>query len=143
MQVPRIFRAVLLAALAGLIAACAEPPRAPGDALLPEDARVTHRAVFIGKELHDTQGTISLYQSKENPVIVFEPNFKFQGSTDAVVALGRNGYQPSTALGSLLRNNGRQAYAVPKHLPITRFNEVWLWNRREGIPLGLARLIPI
>lgn len=143
MQVLGILRATVLVVLVGLVASCAEPPRAPGDALLPEDARVTHRAVFIGKELHDTQGTISLYQSEENPVIVFEPNFKFQGSTDAVVALGRNGYEANTALGELLRNNGRQAYAVPKHLPITKFNEVWLWNRQQGIPLGLARLVPI
>ena len=104
---------------------------------------MTHRAVFIGKELHDTQGTISLYQSQAYPVIVFEPNFKFQGSTDAVVALGRDGYEANTSLGDLFKNSGRQAYAVPEHLPIRKFNEVWLWNRREGIPLGIARLVPI
>ncbi|MFK7943584.1 MAG: DM13 domain-containing protein [Paracoccaceae bacterium] len=142
MQVQRILRVVLLTAFAGLMAACAQN-RVPGDAQLPSDAKVTHRAVFIGKELHDTQGTISLYQSRAYPVIVFEPNFKFQGSTDAVVALGQDGYRANTALGALLRNNGRQAYAIPGDVPITKFNEVWLWNRREGKPLGLARLVPI
>lgn len=143
MQFLRIIRAIIMVALAGLAAACADAPRLPGDAQLPDDARVTHRAVFIGKELHETQGTISLYQSEEHPIIVFEPNFSFEGSTDTVVALGRDGYEADTALGNLLRNKGRQAYAVPEHLPIGRFNEVWLWNRREGIPLGLARLVPI
>ncbi|MEM1300240.1 MAG: hypothetical protein AAGH68_13285 [Pseudomonadota bacterium] len=141
MSLQRVIRAWFLVMLAALAAACAQPK--PGEAELPSDAKVTHRAVFIGKKLHDTQGTISLYESREYPVIVFEPNFKFQGSTDAVVALGRDGYEASTALGALLRNSGRQAYAVPDHLPIRRFNEVWLWNRREGIPLGIARLVPI
>ena len=142
MRLRRITRGLLGILLAGLISACAQS-RIPGEAELPSDAKVTHRAVFIGKKLHDTQGTISLYQSREYPVIVFEPNFRFQGSSDAVVALGRDGYEADTSLGALLRNTGRQAYAVPDHLPIRRFNEVWLWNRREGIPLGIARLVPI
>lgn len=141
MGLQRFVRAWVLVVLACLVTACASP--IPGEAELPSDAKVTHRAVFIGKKLHDTQGTISLYQSRDYPVIVFEPNFRFQGSSDAVVALGRNGYEADTALGALLRNSGRQAYAVPDHLATRRFNEVWLWNRREGIPLGIARLVPI
>lgn len=131
--------AIVLFAL--LFSACSGPR--PGEAEIPGDATVTHRAVFIGESNHDTIGTISLYQSPSYPVIVFEPNFQFQGSTGTVVALGRNGYESNTILGDLLRNTGGQAYAVPGGLDIDRYNEVWLWSTDTDIPLGLARLTPI
>ena len=57
-----------------VVAACSKPLK-PGEALVPDGATVTHRAVFIGESNHSTVGTISLYQSDEDPVIVFEPNF--------------------------------------------------------------------
>lgn len=137
----RFGRCLAAMAIAALAAACVESR--PGEAELPADARVTHKAVFIGKRLHTTEGTISLYQSRDYPVIVFERNFRFQGAPDPVVALGKNGYEADTLLGGLLRNSGRQAYAIPGHLSIGQFNEVWLWDRRDGAPLGLARLVPI
>lgn len=133
-------RLALAACLAGL-AACTVPK--PGEAEIPDGARVTHRAVFIGESFHDTVGTISLYQSDVHPVIVFEPNFSFQGAPDTVVTLGSDGVRPETALGLLLRNVGRQAYAVPPPLKIAHFNEVWLWSRSANKPLGLARLTPL
>ena len=136
-----IVRTISTLVLALMLSACAAPR--PGEAEIPDGAKVTHRAVFIGESYHDTVGTISLYQSDEPAVIVFEPNFKLPGVDDAVVALGRDGYRPDTGLGPLLRNNGRQAYAVPEHLRIERFNEVWLWSRDRNIPVGLARLVPI
>jgi hypothetical protein len=131
----------LAAFLAMMFTACSG--QRPGEAEIPSDARVTHRAVFIGESNHDTIGTISLYQSPSYPVVVFEPNFQFQGANGAVVALGSDGYRASTILGALLRNTGEQAYAVPGGLDITRYNEVWLWSTDSDIPLGLARLTPI
>lgn len=136
-------RVMAVVALTALMAACSPGFPKPGEAALPDDARLTHKAVFIGKSLHATEGTISLYQSGQYPVIVFEPNFRFEGAPDPVVALGRDGYAAETSLGQLLRNQGPQAYAVPGHLSIGQFNEVWLWDRKEGAPLGLARLVPI
>lgn len=136
-----VWRLLMAGLLAALVSACSD--YRPGEAKIPDGATVTHRAVWIGESYHDTVGTISLYQSKDHPVIVFEPNFSLSGEKDAVVALGRNGYQADTSLGTLLRRNGRQAYAVPEHLQIERFNEVWLWSSRENIPLGLARLVPL
>lgn len=143
MQKLRWIRWTVLAALMALMTACGSGFPKPGEAALPDDARLTHKAVFIGKRLHATEGTISLYQSRQYPVIVFDQNFRFEGAPDPVVALGRDGYATDTSLGELLRNNGPQAYAVPGHLSIGQFNEVWLWDRKEGAPLGLARLVPI
>ena len=132
----------VLSILAVLLSACAAAPR-PGEARIPDGAVVTHRAVFIGTNNHDTMGTISLYQSRDYPVIVFEPNFSVSDPAGAVVALGTNGYRAETVLGALLRPTGRQAYALPRELDIRRYNEVWLWSPAVDAPVGLARLIPI
>jgi hypothetical protein len=123
------------------LAACA--PLRPGEARIPDDAWISHRAVLIGKSDHDTVGTISLYQSEEYPVVVFEPNFRVNGAPDMVVALGTDGYRPDTALGALLRPNGRQAYAVPRAFDMQRYNEVWLWSQSADEPVGIARLTPL
>ena len=117
----------------------------PGEAVVPEGAVMTHRAVFIGESNHDTTGTLAVYQSDQPAVVVLEPNFRMSAVSGAetVVALGRDGYRADAALGPLLRPTGRQAYALPKHLNIGAYNEVWLWNRSAGRPLGLARLTPV
>lgn len=133
----------LLPLLLLVLAACASPPQRPGDAVIPEGAWITHRAVFIGTNSHDTVGTISLYQSREYPVLVFEPNFSVTDAAGAVVALGTDGYRAETVLGALLRPAGRQAYALPPELDIRRFNEVWLWSPAADKSVGLARLTPI
>lgn len=129
------------------LAACA--PLRPGEARIPDGAWISHRAVLIGKSDHDTVGTISLYQSEEYPVIVFEPNFRVTGASavpdmpDMVVALGTDGYRPDTALGALLRPSGRQAYAVPRAFDMHRYNEIWLWSPSADEPVGIARLTPL
>jgi hypothetical protein len=123
------------------LAACA--PLRPGEARIPDGAWISHRAVLIGKSDHDTVGTVSLYQSEEYPVVVFEPNFRVAGAPDMVVALGTDGYLPGTALGALLRPSGRQAYAVPRGFDMRRYNEIWLWSRGADKPVGIARLTPL
>lgn len=133
----------LLALIALMLSACANAEPRPGEARIPAGAVVTHRAVFIGTNNHDTTGTISLYQSPAYPVIVFEPNFSVSDAAGAVVALGTDGYRADTMLGLLLRPSGRQAYAVPRDLDLSRFNEVWLWSPYAGKPVGLARLTPV
>lgn len=133
----------LLALIALMLSACASAEPRPGEARIPAGAVVTHRAVFIGTNNHDTTGTISLYQSPAYPVIVFEPNFSVSDAAGAVVALGTDGYRADTMLGLLLRPSGRQAYAVPRDLDLSRFNEVWLWSPYAGKPVGLARLTPV
>lgn len=99
----RICCVLALAVMAG----CAPAPK-PGEAIVPEGARITHRAVFIGESNYSTVGTISLYQSEQDPVIVFEPNFDLPDppSNVTVVALGRDGYRSDTILGALLRPTG-------------------------------------
>ena len=136
-----LIRGVIAGLVALLVSACSMPR--PGEAKIPDGAKVTHRAVFIGKNYHDAVGTISLYQSDEPAVIVLEPNFSLSGPKDAVVTLGRDGAPSKAGLGPLLRNSGRQAYAVPEGVRVELYNEVWLWSDTRGIPLGLARFVPI
>lgn len=134
---------LMLPLLALMLSACAGAEPRPGEARIPKGAVVTHRAVFIGTNNHDTTGTISLYQSPSYPVIVFEPNFSVSDAAGAVVALGTNGYRADSALGGLLRPSGRQVYAVPRDLDLRNFNEVWLWSPYADKPIGLARLTAI
>ena len=133
----------VLPLLALILSACAGAEPRPGEARIPKDAVVTHRAVFIGTNNHDTTGTISLYQSRSYPVLVFEPNFSVSDAAGAMVALGTDGYRADTVLGGLLRPSGRQVYAVPRDLDLRRFNEVWLWSPYADKPIGLARLTAI
>lgn len=137
----RLFRTVYAALILSLAAACAQTP-ATVEAVVPEGARITHRAVFIGENYHATEGTVSLYQSDTAPVIVFEPNFRLPDPPDsgAVVALGRDGYLKDAVIGVLLRPIGRQVYAVPGRFKIDTYNEVWLWSPKTDKPVGLARL---
>lgn len=129
--------------LAGIwLSACAGPPK-PGEAAIPDGARVTHRAVLIGESNHDAVGTVSLYQTREAGVLVFEPNFSLKAPKGAVVAFGRDGYEASARVAKLVRNAGRQSYLVPPRLKISGFNEIWLWHEKSGLPLGLGRLTPI
>ena len=124
-----------------LVAACATAK--PGEAPIPSDAKVTHRAVIIGESNHDARGTISLYQGRSASVLVFEPNFQLSGPQSPTVAFGRDGYEAGAKVGNLVRNSGRQSYLVPPGIQLRRFNEVWIWHEKSGKPLGLGRLTPI
>lgn len=134
----------LMIGLLAVLSACASQ-HGPGDVPIPDGATVTHRAVLIGKSNHDIVGTISLYQSDEPAVIVFEPNFSVTRavSPPTVLAFGKDGYRADTIFATLHRRTGRQSYAVPKKLSVERFNEIWLWNVTQNAPVGLARLTPI
>ena len=124
-----------------VLSACATPK--PGEAPIPSDAKVTHRAVIIGESNHDAVGTISLYQGRSANVLVFEPNFRLQGPKAPTVAFGRDGYEAGAKVANLVRNAGRQSYLAPPAIKVRRFNEVWIWHEQSGRPLGLGRLTPI
>ena len=136
-----IFSRLAVLAVMTLLAACATPK--PGEAVIPDGAQVTHRAVLIGESNHDARGTISLYQAGDAGVLVFEPNFRLEGPVGSVITLGRDGYKAKAKVAELVRNAGRQSYLVPPELPIARFNEVWLWHEPSERPVGLGRLTPI
>ena len=124
-----------------LVAACVA--EVPGNAHIPSDAKMTHRAVLIGESNHEAVGTISLYQSQQANVLVFESNFRLIGPKAPTVAFGRDGYEAAAKVGKLVRNSGRQSYRVPSSIQLRRFNEIWLWHEQTGRPLGLGRLTPI
>jgi len=135
----RLFAVIALIALA----ACAPGSNVPEDGI-PEGAQLTHRAVFIGKNNHLTEGTVSLYQAAEPAVLVFEPNFALPDVTGKpVIALGWNGYRSDAIVATLERMSGRQVYPLPKNLRRYRFNEIWLWNPQRNEPIGLALLTPL
>lgn len=124
------------------LAACAQAPK-PGEAPIPDGARVTHRAVLIGESNTDAVGTVSLYQAPNAGVLVFEPNFRMNAPVGAILAFGRDGYRPDTRFATLVRNAGRQSYSIPTSIEPSGFNEIWIWSEKVGQPLGLGRLTPV
>ncbi|MEM9063059.1 MAG: hypothetical protein AAGD13_21565 [Pseudomonadota bacterium] len=138
LRVTKIALAIGLLALA----ACVQAPK-PGNAPIPDGARVTHRAVLIGESNTDAVGTVSLYQAPDAGVVVFEPNFRMSAPTGAVIAFGRDGYRPDTRIAKLVRNAGRQSYSIPPNIRPSGYNEIWIWNEKVGQPLGLGRLTPV
>lgn len=138
----RAVRAISVLCLV-VLAGCASAPEKPRSDI-PDGAQLTHRAVFIGKSNHLTEGTVSLYQAADPAVIVFEPNFKLSDNIAApVVALGWNGFRSDAIVGTLNSKQGRQVFQVPKKLRRYRFNQVWLWNTKRNEPVGLALLTPM
>ena len=142
MRAGHFLRVLFIGLLAGLTACVGSNN---GNAPIPFGAKVTHRAVLIGKSNHDMVGTLSLYQSDEPAVLVFEPNFRAQSlpSSPTVLAFGMNGYRADTVFATLDRSSGRQSYAVPTKIGLDTVNEVWLWSPSNDLPVGLARLTPI
>lgn len=135
MPVRRLQRLIAVV-LVALTAACATD-REP---VMPDDAVQSHRGVWIGKNHHDTMGTVSVHQADDDVLIMIEENFSVPVVPGVVVALGRDGYRSDAVVGNLRRARGRQLFLVPDDLHLTDYNEIWLWDATHDKPVGLARL---
>ncbi len=96
----------------------------------------TRSGSFGGMSDHSTSGTVEVSPA----MVVLQGDFRFDGAPDPRVALGRNGYDPGTVLGSLVANSGRQSYRIPARIDPTAYNEVWIWCQSLDLPLGMARI---
>ena len=103
---------------------------------------VTGSGSFKGASKHVTSGTVSIIKmSNGEAVLKLEDSFKFDGAPDPVVGMGLNGtYDASTNLGKLSKNSGQQNYVVPNSIDASKYNEVYIWCKQYGVPLGVASL---
>jgi hypothetical protein len=142
--------AVSLFAVALTVGACApkttntESSVAGTAAALPastaKDASVTARGIFVGKSDHVTTGHAAIARAGTKWVLILEDDFTFDGAPDPHVALGNDGYDKNARLALLSSNDGKQVYEIPAGLNVGRFNEVWIWCKKFGVPLGVAKL---
>ncbi|SLN40510.1 Electron transfer DM13 [Roseovarius albus] len=92
---------------------------------------------FSGRNNHITTGKAEL---AKNEVVLFK-DFSLDGAPDPRVGLGKDGkYDPKTDLGKLKKLKGKQSYALPADVDVSKYNEVYIWCRKFSVPLGVAKL---
>lgn len=96
---------------------------------------------FTGASNHATTGGVTVLRTDSGLLVILEPDFSFDGAPDPKVGFGNDGtYDPKSQLGHLAGNAGLQVYAVPASVDPGRYNEVYIWCERYGVPLGVAAL---
>ncbi len=96
---------------------------------------------FKGASGYSTSGSVTVVKTSDGIQVVLGEDFKFSGAPDARVGFGKNGKYDSKSHLELLRSNkGRQVYAVPASLDIDGYNEIYIWCKRFGVPLGVAKI---
>ncbi|MEL7256931.1 MAG: DM13 domain-containing protein [Pseudomonadota bacterium] len=96
---------------------------------------------FTGKSNHVTKGRAELVEQDGKIVVNLLDDFWFDGAPDPKVALGNNGYDKSTLVGTVLTSNtGAQSYVIPNATDGAKYNEVWIWCEKFNVPLGVAKL---
>ncbi len=106
----------------------------------PSVAQEARSGAFTGESRHETSGTGEIVILDGTATVRLASDFAFDGAPDPKVALGRDGYDPSTILGPLASNTGAQDYRVPEGIDASAYNEIWIWCERFDVPLGVARL---
>jgi hypothetical protein len=101
----------------------------------------THKGSFEGRSNHVTSGSVKIVEKGGRTFVVLGRDFSLDGGPDPRVALGKDGkYDPDTKLGALLDLKGKQRYALPATVDVSKYNEVYIWCDVAGVPLGVASL---
>ncbi len=95
---------------------------------------------FVGASNHVTSGSVSVVETAEGIVVVFDENFSFDGAPDPKVGFGHDGFDAESLIAPLQSNSGAQTYVVPATLDVSQYNEVYVWCEQFSVPLGVARL---
>ena len=102
---------------------------------------VVAQGAFSGASGHKTAGDVVVLKSAAGARVVLQSNFSFDGAPDPKVGFGAGGtYDRASQLAPLKSNKGEQAYDVPASLDLSRYDEVYIWCERYGVPLGVAQL---
>ena len=103
---------------------------------------IAAKGVFKGASNHATSGGVSIVKTTTaQSVVILGPDFSLDGAPEPYVGFGKNGrYDRRASLGKLGNNNGKQVFKVPPNINISTYNEVYIWCRKFGVPLGIATL---
>ncbi len=91
---------------------------------------------FTGAARYGISGSGELTDTQVNLLA----DFRFGEAPDPKVALGKNGYDPSTLMGLLKSKSGASSYILPAGVNAADYNEIWIWCERFNVPLGMAKL---
>ncbi|MEP3231881.1 MAG: DM13 domain-containing protein [Hyphomicrobiales bacterium] len=100
------------------------------------------QGTFTGASDHITTGGVQIVKTANGgAVVILDSDFSLDGAPDPRVGLGKDGtYVAATDLGNLGHLTGVQVYIVPAAVNVDDFNEVYIWCRKFGVPLGVASL---
>ena len=96
---------------------------------------------FEGRSNHVTSGSVIIIEEDGRRFVELGDDFSLDGGPDPRVAFGMDEtYDPESKLGALLSLTGKQRYAVPPTLDISKYNEVYIWCDVASVPLGVAKI---
>lgn len=93
-----------------------------------------------GQVGHVASGEVIIVDEGNRRIIRMNEDFKFDGGPDVKVALGKDGYDPSTLMAPLSANSGSQTYVIPDHIDPSTYNQVWLWCEQFNVGLAVATM---
>ncbi|MEP3295137.1 MAG: DM13 domain-containing protein [Pseudoruegeria sp.] len=97
---------------------------------------------FSGASNHVTSGGVKVVKTADGgAVVILDSDFSLDGGPDPHVGFGVDGtYIEASDLGDLQDLNGVQVYVVPSSINVDDFNELYIWCKDVGVPLGVAAL---
>jgi hypothetical protein len=103
--------------------------------------QATVSGIFKGVSNHVTSGAVSVIKTTTGTSIILGTDFKLDGAPDPYVGFGKNGrYDTNASLGKLGSKTGKQTFKVPPNVNASDYNEVYIWCRKFGVPLGVAKI---
>ncbi len=103
-------------------------------------ADVVSRGTFAGAEGDSSAGAVEILKKDGQTIVRFGSDFFLDGAPDPKVGFGKDGFVDGTIVSKLEKLKGAQDYVVPASIDVSKFNEVWLWCERFGVPLGVAKI---
>lgn len=103
---------------------------------------VAAKGSFTGASDHITTGGVSIVKTANGgAVVILDSNFSLDGAPDPRVGFGKDGnFVEASDLGALTSKEGLQVYIVPASVNVDDFNEVYIWCKKFGVPLGIASI---
>ena len=100
----------------------------------------TKSGTFEGASNHVTTGGVSVVTTPGGKtLVILDDDFSLDNGPDPRVGFGNDGtYDPETELGALQTLGGLQVYVVPATVDPAIFNQVFIWCKVAGVPLGIA-----
>ncbi len=98
------------------------------------------KGTFAGASDHITTGGVQVVKTANGgAVVILDSDFSLDGAPDPRVGFGKDGkFSDASDLGVLQNIKGLQIYVVPATVNVDDFNEVYIWCKKFGVPLGVA-----
>ncbi len=94
---------------------------------------------FKGASGHVTKGTVTVQKTAKGYKVRLAKNFFLDGAPDPWLGFGKNGkFVGKTRFSVLRKNKGSQSYVIPASIKAEKYNQVFVWCKKFGVPLGVA-----